>query len=74
MRNNAQQIFNDALAMPPVEKAALIEKLFQSFDKDKDRSFDQNWAAEAESRIDGFESGKISAKFFKEVLADINRE
>jgi putative addiction module component (TIGR02574 family) len=72
MENNPQQIFKDALAMPPVAKAALIEKLFHSFDQARQESIDQAWAAEAESRLDGFESGEISAKPFSAVLAKIN--
>ena len=72
MGNNTQQIFRDALGMPPVEKAALIEKLFHSFDQEKQEAIDQSWAEEAESRLDGFESGKISAKPFCDVLAERN--
>ena len=59
MENNSQQIFKDALAMPPVDKASLIEKLFHSFDKEKQQAIDQSWATEAESRIDAFENGEL---------------
>jgi putative addiction module component (TIGR02574 family) len=72
MDNNTQQICKDALAMPPVEKAALIEKLFHSFDQERQGAIDQLWAEEAESRLDGFESGKISAKPFSAVLVELN--
>ena len=72
MENNTQQIFRDALAMPPVEKATLIEKLFYSFDQQKQEMIDQVWAEEAESRLDGFEAGKITAKPFSTVLAKLN--
>ncbi len=72
MKNNAQQIFKDALAMPPMEKASLIEKLFHSFDQNRQDHIDQLWAEEAESRLDGFESGEITAKPFPAVLARLN--
>jgi len=72
MDNNAQQIFRDALAMPPVDKASLIEKLFLSFDQERQNTIDQLWAEEAESRLDGFKAGKITARPFSAVLAELN--
>ncbi len=74
MENNSQQIFKDALAMPPVDKASLIEKLFHSFDKEKQQAIDQSWATEAESRIDAFENGKISSRSFSAILNDLNNK
>jgi putative addiction module component (TIGR02574 family) len=72
MDNNAQQIFKDALAMQPVEKAALIEKLFLSFDQERQNSINQLWAEEAESRLEGFAAGKICARPFTAVLSELN--
>ena len=72
--DRTQQIFTDALAMPPVQKAALIEKLFISFDLERQKEIDRLWAGEAEARIDAFESGKISARPFSAVLAELNAE
>lgn len=72
MENNAQQIFKDTLAMPPMQKASLIEKLFHSFDQKQHDNIDQLWAEEAESRLDGFEAGEITAKPFSAVLARLN--
>ena len=67
-----QQVFDQALAMSPLEKAVLIEKLFQSFDLKNQKAVDQAWAAEAESRIEAYEADKISARPFDEVLQDLN--
>lgn len=72
MENNAQQIFRDVLAMPPVQKASLIEQLFHSFDQNRQDNIDQLWAEEAESRLNGFEAGKITAKPFSAVIAQLN--
>ncbi|MCI5125335.1 MAG: hypothetical protein D3925_12880 [Candidatus Electrothrix sp. AR5] len=61
MKDRTQQIFTDALAMPPVQKAALIEKLFVSFDLDRQKKIDRLWAGEAEEKrqvvINGLQQG-----------------
>ena len=72
MKDNTQ-VFDQALAMPPLEKAVLIEKLFQSFDQENQKAVDQAWATEAESRIEAYEAGKISARPFDAVLQDLNK-
>ncbi len=73
MKNNTQ-VFDQALAMSPLEKAVLIDKLFQSFDQENQKAVDQVWASEAESRIEAYEAGKISARLSKpySTIADHN--
>ncbi|MBU0946056.1 MAG: addiction module protein [Proteobacteria bacterium] len=71
MEDNTR-VFDQALAMSPIERAVLIEKLFQSFDQKNQKAVDQAWATEAESRIDAYEAGKISARPFEGVLHDLN--
>ena len=72
MKDNTR-VFDQALAMSPLEKAILIEKLFQSFDQENQKAVDEVWATEAESRIDAYEEGKISARPFEAVLHDLNK-
>ena len=72
MKDN-RQVFDQALAMSPLEKAVLIEKLFQSFDQENQKAIDQAWTTEAESRIEAYEAGKISARPFDAVLRDLNK-
>ncbi len=71
MENNIQ-LFDQALAMSPIDKAALIDKLFQSFDTGQQQSVAQTWADEAESRIDAYNAGKITARPFTEMLKDLD--
>ena len=71
MENNIR-LFDQALAMSPIDKAALIDKLFQSFDIGQQQSVDQTWADEAESRIDAYKAGKITARPFTEMLKDLD--
>jgi putative addiction module component (TIGR02574 family) len=69
----AEHVLKDALDLSPVERAELIERLFQSFDRSQDRRVDAAWAAEIESRIDAYDNGKIKASPAEEVFARINR-
>ena len=60
-------------SIPPVERAALIEELFCSFDRERQRKIDAKWAVEAESRIDAYEQGKIPAQDAAAVFDRINQ-
>lgn len=68
-----RQVFSDALALPPVERAELIDELFFSFDRSNRNRLDQLWATEAESRIDAFERGEFAAIPAEEVFAGLNK-
>jgi putative addiction module component (TIGR02574 family) len=47
-----------ALALPPLDRAALVEGLLASLDQ-PDAAIDELWAAE--DRIDAFEAGELEA-------------
>ncbi len=70
----AEQILEDALKLPPVDRAALIERLFKSFDSTSDKQIDAAWADEMESRIVAYEAGKISASPAEEVFVRLNQK
>ena len=69
----AEHLLKDALNLPPVERAEMINRLFQSFDRNQDSRVDAAWASEIESRIEAYENGKISASSAEDVFARINR-
>ncbi len=73
MTITAQQILKDALGLSPVDRAELIERLFQSFDNSTDSSVDTAWADEVESRFGAYDGGKIAASPAEDVLARIAR-
>jgi putative addiction module component (TIGR02574 family) len=73
MTTSTQAILKQALSLEPVERAELIEELFHSFDKAPDRKIDALWADEAESRIDGYDSGQICAESAKVLFERINK-
>ena len=69
MPHTMRQVLAEALMLPPVDRAELIDELFFSFDAVDRKLLDQLWAEEAESRIDAFRRGEFSAIPSDEVFA-----
>jgi len=67
-----KEVLNEALSLPPIERAALIEELLSSFDFPDREQLDRLWAAESEDRIDAFERGDLDATPLESVLEKIN--
>jgi putative addiction module component (TIGR02574 family) len=59
--SNQETLLEEALKLPPVERAELIERLLSSFEFRSRKEIDALWAKEAEDRIDAFERGEIEA-------------
>ena len=64
---NPKEIIKEALSLTPVEKAKLVDHLLSSLDK-PDKEIDELWAKEAESRIDAYEKGKLTAVSLEKIL------
>lgn len=73
MSKHREQILAEALKLPPVERAELVENLLSSFEFRSRKTIDALWAQEAENRIDAFERGEIAAIPAKEVFAEIEK-
>jgi len=73
MTASAEKIMTEAFRLSPVERAEMIERLFQSFDNPREAEIDAAWAAEFESRLDACKEGKIKASPVEEVMERINR-
>ena len=73
MTATAERILNDALALPPIERAELIQRLFQSFDIPEDKHIETAWREEVESRIEAYDQNLLTASPAEDVLARINR-
>ncbi len=69
MPHTMRQVLADALTLPPVDRAELIEELFFSFDVVDRKALDALWAKEAEDRIEAFQRGEFSAIPADEVFA-----
>ncbi len=66
------EVLKDALSLPPVERAELIEELLSSFDFPDRERIDSLWAAEAEDRIDAYERGKLAAPSLESVFETLH--
>lgn len=71
MSRQSEQVLAEALSLPPIERAEIVEKLLSSFEFSERRVIDELWAKEAESRIDAYERGEIAAIPAKEVFEKI---
>jgi putative addiction module component (TIGR02574 family) len=61
MTEQSKRILAEALELPPIERASLVEEILSSFDFPARREIDALWAQEAEERIDAYEAGKMQA-------------
>ena len=68
-----EKILNDALLLPPIERAELIERLLSSFQFSNRKEIDLLWSRESEDRIDAFERGEIGSVSAREVFQKIDR-
>ncbi len=73
MPKHGKQILAEALKLPPVERAELVESLLTSFEFRSRKKIDALWAKEVEDRIDAFERGEMAAIPAKDVFAHIEK-
>jgi putative addiction module component (TIGR02574 family) len=71
MSIEVQQILENALALPAVERAAIIESLLSSLDQ-PDVRIDEVWVEEAERRIAAYEAGRMKAIPADEVFREFD--
>lgn len=74
MSANSEQILKEALALPPQERAELVEQLLATFQSPPDPRLDELWAQEAESRLDAYDRGELSAVPAEEVFDRIRQQ
>ena len=72
MTNLARTVMDEALSLPPLERAGLIEELLASFDRHSRAAVDRAWSLEAERRIDAYDAGQTTAISLEESRARIN--
>ena len=72
MSKRGTQVLEEALSLPPVERAELADRLLTSLDSSPARRIDELWAQEAEDRLDAFERGEIKAVSSKEAFDATN--
>ncbi len=73
MSKKGTQALEEALSLPPSERAEVIDILLASLDSCPDRKIDELWGQEAEDRIDAFDRGEIKAIPASEVFNAIKK-
>lgn len=73
MSDHRRGVLSDALELPPVERAELVEEIMSSFDFPARAEVDTLWAREAEDRIDAYETGKLKVRSAVEIIESIDR-
>jgi putative addiction module component (TIGR02574 family) len=56
----SRKLIEEALSLPPDERAAVAERLLSSLEPELSQ-IDQLWAAEAEDRLNAYDRGEIEA-------------
>ncbi|MDX2258809.1 MAG: addiction module protein [Hyphomicrobiaceae bacterium] len=67
MNQRVRKLVEAAAALPPVERASLVEGILASLDV-PDGTLDAAWAAEARDRLAAYESGELDSHDIDEVL------
>jgi len=73
MPKQAENILADALELPPMARAELVENILSSFEFQGKNTINALWAQEAEDSIDAFERGELTAIPAKDIFAEIEK-
>jgi putative addiction module component (TIGR02574 family) len=74
MTPQSEQILREALNLPPMERAELVEWILASFEFPARKDIDAAWVQEAEDRIDAFERGEIGSLPASQVFREIDQQ
>ena len=74
MSATSDQILQQALALPPEERAELLEQLLAAFQGPTDPELDKLWVSESHDRLDAYDRGKLTAIDAEEVLEEIDKQ
>lgn len=72
MTEAVKKIFQEAMNLPTMERASLIEELLSSMDK-PDSELDKLWAKEAEERLVAYRQGKMESYPADQVFTELGR-
>ena len=74
MTAESKKVLDGALALPPAERALIVEEILSSFDFPSRQEVDALWAREAEDRIDAYDRGEMRSSPAQEVFDRIDRQ
>ena len=74
MTTATEQIYNDAILLNPIDRAELIEKLYNSFTtNNKDIEIELKWKEEIDRRIQAYDNGDISSDSMENVFKRLSK-
>ena len=73
MTARSETVLNDALTLPPTDRAELVDRILASFSFPERAVMDAAWAQEAEERIDAYERGELKSVPAAMVFEKIDR-
>ncbi len=68
MATNTQNVLKNALELPTLDRASLIDRLLSSLDQ-PDEQIDDLWRSEVKDRVKAYKAGKIKSVSLKEALS-----
>ncbi len=74
MTPQSEQILREALDLPPMDRAELVEQILASFEFPARKDIDAAWGQEAEDRLDAYERGDIQSSPAGEVFKEIDQQ
>jgi len=69
VKPRSKEVLKEALDLPPVERAALIDQLLSSLDK-PDEAVDEVWRKEVDARLRAYRSGAAQTVSAEDILAE----
>lgn len=73
MSKRGNQLLEEALALPPDERAEVADRLLTSLETPDHREIDELWASEAEDRLEAFDRGDLRSVPAAEVFGHLKR-
>ena len=73
MSVRSQSVIADALALPPLERAELIDRLYQSLRSEREMKIESAWAYESERRIDAYLAGHVDTVPYERIKRQISQ-
>lgn len=69
MKPESKDLLKEALALPPVQRAALVDQLLASLDQ-PDEAIDEVWRTEVAARLRAYRSGSAATISAEDVLTE----
>ena len=73
MSERSQSVIADALALPPLERAEVIDRLYQSLRSEREREIESAWAEESERRIDAYLAGQADTFPYEQIKRQLSQ-